>query len=55
MFIGAQLGVMGPENSQSVNISSGDLLALIDKTKAKLVEAGFEEVPSLHLQWQADI
>jgi hypothetical protein len=55
MFIGAQLGIMGSENSESINISSVDLQGLVDKTKAKLIEAGFEDVPSFHLQWQPDI
>ena len=55
MFIGVQLGVMGSENSESVNIPSSDLQGLIDKTSAKLVEAGFEDIPSFHLQWQPDI
>lgn len=55
MFIGAQLGIMGPENSESVSISSGALEALIDSTKARLLEAGFDDAPSFHLQWQPDI
>jgi hypothetical protein len=55
MFIGAQLGVIGSENSESVNIPPSDLQGLIDKTTAKLVEAGFEDIPSFHLQWQPDI
>jgi hypothetical protein len=55
MFIGAQLGIMGSENSESVDISAAEFRELIDKTKAKLIEAGFEGTPSLHLQWQPDV
>jgi hypothetical protein len=55
LFIGAQLGITGPENPESVDISSVDLQELIDRTKAKLIEVGFEDVPSFHLQWQPDV
>jgi hypothetical protein len=55
MFVGAQLGILGPENSRFIDIELGQLQQLIDKTKTALVDAGFEGTPSLHLQWQPDI
>jgi hypothetical protein len=55
MFVGAQLALMGLENSLAVDVSSDDLQDVIGKTRAKLVEAGFEGEPSLHLQWQPDV
>jgi hypothetical protein len=55
LFIGVELGKLGAENSESVNIPLDALQRLIDITKAKLVEAGFEGAPSFHLQWEPDI
>lgn len=55
MFIGAQLALMGLENSLAIDVSSTELEELVDRTKIKLVEAGFEGGPSLHLQWQPDV
>lgn len=55
LFVGSQLGIIGPENSSSVEIELDQLQQLIDKTKSALADAGFEGVPSLHLQWQPDI
>lgn len=55
LFIGAELGKLGAENSESVNIPLGALQEIIEVTKAKLIEAGFEDAPSFHLQWEPDI
>jgi|SRR5215472_11401312 len=55
MFVGDQLGLMGLENSEAISVSLEDIQERMDKTKAKLTEAGFEGAPSLHLQWQPDI
>jgi hypothetical protein len=55
LFIGAELGLLGAENKESINIPLDALQRRIDITKAKLIEAGFEDAPSLHLQWEPDI
>lgn len=55
MFVGDQLGIMGSENSEAIDVSLEDIQERMDKTKAKLTEAGFGGAPSLHLQWQPDI
>src|ERR1044072_4901564 len=55
MFVGAHLGVLGPENSDSIDIPAGDLKELIDRTGARLAEAGLDGVPSFHIQRQPDI
>ena|SRR5712671_1103960 len=54
LFIGAELGVLGPENAYEINLSSNALRDLFDKTRAKLNEAGLAGEPSLHLQWMPD-
>jgi len=55
LFVGDQIGLLGLENSDAIGLSLEDVRELMDKTKAKLIEAGFEGAPSLHLQWQPDI
>lgn len=55
MFIGAQLALMGLENSLGIDLPLNDLQDMISKTRVKLGEAGFDEGPSLHLQWQPDV
>lgn len=54
-FVGAELGVLGPEGALEVARSYGELESLFDKTIAKLKEAGLEGVPPLHMQWESDI
>jgi hypothetical protein len=54
LFIGAELGKLGAENKESINIPLDELQRRIEITKAKLIEAGFEDAPSLHLQWEPD-
>jgi hypothetical protein len=55
LFVGAQLGVLGPENTDEIDLSSGELQNLFDKTRAKLKEAALAGEPALYLQWQPDI
>jgi hypothetical protein len=52
LFIGSELGVLGPENANAINLSKNELKALFDNTGVKLNEAGFAGVPSLYLEWQ---
>ena len=54
LFIGAQLGVLRPENAEEINLSSSELQDLFDKTRTKLSEASLTGDPSLHLQWHPD-
>jgi hypothetical protein len=55
LYIGAQLGLLGAENKECINIPLDAVQRRIDITKAKLIEAGFEDAPSFHLQWEPDI
>jgi hypothetical protein len=54
LFIGAQLGVLGPENSAEVILSLPDLQSVCDSTRDKLAGAGLIGEPSLFLQWRPD-
>ena len=55
LFIGAQIGVMGPENQTEVQLSAVDLEALATSVRTKLGAAGLEGTPGLHVQWQSDL
>jgi YD repeat-containing protein len=55
LFVGAQLGVLGPENTDEINLSSNELQDIFDKTRAKLNEAALVGDPSLYLKWQPDV
>jgi hypothetical protein len=54
LFVGAQLAKVGPENSWELSISSRDLLAMMESTKANLEAAGLSGEPSFYFQWQPD-
>jgi hypothetical protein len=54
LFIGAELGVLGPENLAEVRFGSADLQKTFQETSAKLRSAGFDEEGQLYLQWMAD-
>ena len=55
LFVGAQIGIFGAENSEEVILSSADVQLSFEATKEKLKEAGFSEAPALHLRWQPDV
>lgn len=55
LFVGTQLGIVGPENSEAVSVPKIDLQESIEATTRRLAEAGFDGTPSLHIQWQPDI
>jgi hypothetical protein len=55
LFIGAQLGVLGPENAGEINLSQNELQTLVDRTRARLEEAGLAGQPSFYLQWHPDV
>jgi hypothetical protein len=54
LFVGANLGVLGPENSPEVVLRTAELQAIIDATDVKLQTAGLTGQPSLHMQWLED-
>jgi len=54
LFVGANLGVLGPENSLEVVLRTTELQAIIESTKAKLQAADLAGEPSLHVQWCED-
>ena len=55
LFVGANLGVLGPENSAEVILRTPELQAAMDSTKRKLEAAGLSGEPSLHVQWLPDV
>jgi hypothetical protein len=54
LFVGAKLGMLGPENSAEVHLRLGDLHEVFDSTKRKLAAAGMSGEPALYLQWLPD-
>ena len=54
LFVGANLGILGPENSMEVNFRLPDLHAILESTREKIEAAGLAGEPSLHLQWLAE-
>jgi len=55
LFVGAELGVLGPENALEVVRSHAEIQSLFDMTITKLKEAGLEGEASLHIQWEPDV
>lgn len=54
LFIGTQVGILGPENASSVQILDQDLTAIMSDVRAKLEAAGIKGSVSLHLEWLDD-
>lgn len=55
LFVGAQVGIMGPENQAEVQLSDAEFDAVATSVRTKLASAGFEGSPQLHVQWQDDL
>jgi len=55
LYIGAKLGVTGPENDFKVEMSAQDIRGLLSNVESKLTDAGFTESPKLHMQWLPDV
>jgi len=55
LFIGAPVGVMGPENQTEARLSNEDFEKLTASVSTKLKSAGLEGSPQLHVQWQDDV
>ena len=53
-LVGVELGVLGPENSLSVNLSGTDLQAAIAEAEPRLAELHPGDAPALILQWFTD-
>jgi len=51
LFIGTQIGILGPENTSSVQLLDQDLIAILSDVSAKLKAAGIKGRASLHLEW----
>lgn len=54
LFVGAQLGVLGPENRLELQLSDAELESLFVETRSKLIAAGFETPAQLYVAWEAD-
>ena len=54
LLIGTQVGILGPENSSSVQLVDQDLTAILSDVSAKLDAAGIKGSVSLHLEWLDD-
>jgi hypothetical protein len=55
LFVGTQLGILGPENAQEIKFVPTEVQDLFDSTRAKLNEASLVGEPSLYVQWQPDL
>jgi hypothetical protein len=51
LYIGERLGWLGLEHASHVTLPPEELLAIIEKVKAGLAEAGLAGTPALHLQF----
>jgi hypothetical protein len=54
LFVGSEIGIIGPENATEATCTTEELHSLISTTKARLVGAGFKGESLLHVQWQPD-
>ncbi len=54
LFIGAQIGIMGPENQIEVQLDDAEFETLASAVRTKLSTSGLEGLPQLHIQWQED-
>jgi hypothetical protein len=54
LFVGAPLGMVGPENELEIQLSTADFEALAASVRTNLVRGGFAGDPAIHLQWQRD-
>lgn len=55
LFIGAQVGIVGPENQAELQLSDAEFEAITKDVPIKLAAAGFAGVPQLYVQWQEDV
>jgi hypothetical protein len=54
LFIGAVIGMLGPEGAREIALPLPQLQSLIAETGAKLVEAAFPQLPALHVLYTED-
>jgi hypothetical protein len=54
LFVGANLGIVGLENSQERRIEDAELNRCIQETQQKLKQTGLSGTPALHVQWMPD-
>lgn len=55
LFVGTELGRLGPENKSEVAVGPVDFLNIVESTTAALRKADLNGEPALHIQWQDDI
>lgn len=55
LFVGYEIGILGPENLQHVVLSVSEAEGAFESTRRKLEEGGFVDVPSIHMIWQPDV
>ena len=55
LFVGARLGILGPENSPDITFRADDLQRTILETTSKLSLAALPGEPHLYMQWLEDV
>ena len=55
LFIGSEIAKLGPENAFETTCGREDLTSIMDRTVARLAEAGLEGESKLYIQWQPDL
>ena len=54
LFIGAKLGILGPEDESEIALALPQLKTIQESTEEALRTAGLTGEPSLYLQWEQD-
>jgi hypothetical protein len=54
LLIGKKIGLFGVENSYGMEMSDAEVDGIRERTRQRLVAAGFEELPRLILKYESD-
>ena len=55
LYVGKELGIVGPEDKLEVRLNDDDFNAIVETTRAKLKQLGYEGSPKLYIQWMQDV
>lgn len=55
LFVGAEIGIIGPEDKLEAYLSDDGFNQMVESTRTKLKQAGFNGSPKLYIQWMQDV
>lgn len=55
LYVGKELGIVGPEGKLEVQLNDDDFKALVESTSTKLKDLGYEGSPKLYIKWMEDV